>query len=47
MTSYYVIDRTSAKFLILLRDFVPEYHHAKFSGNKEFRKNNCQAVWAV
>ena len=24
---------TSAKFLWLLRDFVPEYHHAKFGCN--------------
>ena len=24
---------TSAKFLRLLRDFVPEYHHAKFGGD--------------
>ena len=24
---------TSAKLLSILRDFVPEYHHAKFCGN--------------
>ena len=24
---------TSAKLLLVLRDFVPEYHHAKFGGN--------------
>ena len=31
---------TSAKFLWLLRDFVPEYHHAKFSCNGTTNKRN-------
>ena len=33
MTSYRVIVMTSSKFLMLSRDFVPEYHHAKFGGD--------------
>ena len=33
MTSYVLLVMTSANFLWLLRDFVPEYHHANFGCN--------------
>ena len=33
---------TSAKFLWLLRDFVPEYHHAKFDCNWTTNKGETE-----
>ena len=33
MTSYSRQVMTSAKFLMFLREFVPEYHHTKSEGN--------------
>ena len=33
---------TSAKFLWLLRDFVPEYHHAKFGCNWTTNKGETE-----
>ena len=33
---------TSAKLLSILRDFVPEYHHAKFGGNWTTNKGKTE-----
>ena len=35
---------TSAKFLRLLRDFVPEYHHAKFDCNWTTNKGETEGA---
>ena len=35
---------TSAKYLWLLRDFVPEYHHAKFGCNWTTNKGETEGV---
>ena len=43
MTSTYLLVMTSAKFLWLLRDFVSEYHHAKFGCN--WTANKRKPTW--
>ena len=34
----------SAKLLTILRDFVPEYHHAKFGGNRITNKEKIEGA---
>ena len=43
-TSYFLIVMTSEKLLIL-RDFVPEYHHAKFGGNWTTNKGKTEGAF--
>ena len=38
----YLVVMTSAKFLWLLRDFVSEYHNAKFDGNWTTNKGETE-----